>query len=138
MNERANRRGRAARRSERERLRPARAAGIRRRIGTFDILDDEAFALDAIAEVGPGAHFLDSDHTRAHFRNAFYQSTGSDDGPFEQWRAEGSKDAAVRANAEWKRRLKAYEDPGLDPGVDEGLREYVEKRKREMPDVEYL
>ena len=34
--------------------------------------DDNAFALDAIDQVGPGGHFLDSDHTLANFREAHW------------------------------------------------------------------
>ena len=33
-------------------------------------LDDEEIALDAIAEVGPGGHFLGHRHTRTHMRGA--------------------------------------------------------------------
>ena len=43
----------------------------RARYAIMDIdLDDEALALDAIAEVGPGGHFLGNKHTRRHMRAA--------------------------------------------------------------------
>jgi len=43
----------------------------RARYAIMDIdLDDEALALDAIAEVGPGGHFLGHKHTRRHMREA--------------------------------------------------------------------
>ena len=43
----------------------------RARYALMDIeLDDEALALEAIAEVGPGGHFLGSRHTRRHMREA--------------------------------------------------------------------
>ena len=43
----------------------------RARFAVMDIdLDDESLALDAIAEVGPGGHFLGHRHTRRHMREA--------------------------------------------------------------------
>ena len=99
-------------------------------------LSDNGQAMDAIREVGPGAHFLGSAHTRANFLTAFFASTTSDDRSFEQWSEEGSLDAARRANAGWKRLLDEYEDPGLDPAVDEALQAFVAIRKESMPDAE--
>jgi len=43
----------------------------RARYAVMDIdFDDESLALDAIAEVGPGGHFLGNRHTRRHMREA--------------------------------------------------------------------
>jgi trimethylamine---corrinoid protein Co-methyltransferase len=43
----------------------------RARYAVMDIvMDDEELALDAIAEVGPGGHFLGNRHTRRHMREA--------------------------------------------------------------------
>ncbi len=101
-------------------------------------LSDNAFAMQAISEVGPGAHFLGSEHTQANFKHAFYQSTSSDNSSYEQWLADGGNDAAVRANRRWKQLLEAYEDPGLDPAIDEALQEFIAKRKASMPDANYF
>ncbi|MDX1513753.1 MAG: trimethylamine methyltransferase family protein [Gammaproteobacteria bacterium] len=94
-------------------------------------------AMDAIREVGPGQHFLGCAHTQANFENAFYRSSVADNNSFEQWESEGAKDAAQRANAIWKRLLNEYEPPPIDPGVDEALQAFVDKRKAEMPDMNY-
>ncbi len=40
----------------------------------------------------------------------------------------------MRANALWKRQLKDYEAPPLDPAIDEALQEYIAKRKAVLPD----
>ena len=61
-----------------------------------------------------------------------------DNDSFEQWAAGGEMDTAERANAIWKDRLEAYEDPGLDPAIDEELRDYIARRKAEVPDQEYF
>jgi trimethylamine---corrinoid protein Co-methyltransferase len=91
-------------------------------------------ALDAIVANGPGQHFLGSAHTLANFETAFYRSSVADNNSFEQWELEGSRDAAVRANAAWKQQLAAHEDPPLDDAVDAELREWIERRKASFPD----
>src|SRR5580765_5288119 len=97
-------------------------------------LSDNGQALDAIRENGPGQHFLGTAHTLANFENAFYRSTTADNASYEQWLEDGGLDAAQRANALWKSRLAAYEPPPIDAAVDEELREFVARRKSEMPD----
>ena len=91
-------------------------------------------ALDAIIENGPGQHFLGTAHTLANFETAFYRSTVADNNSFEQWELEGSREAAVRANAAWKQLLASYEDPPIDEAVDAELREWIERRKASFPD----
>ena len=48
-------------------------------------------------------------------KSAFYRSNIADNNSVEQWQEEGSKDAATRANALWKKMLAEYEPPPLDP-----------------------
>jgi trimethylamine--corrinoid protein Co-methyltransferase len=94
-------------------------------------------AMDAIREVGPGAHFLGCAHTQANFETAFYRSNVADNNSFEQWESDGAPDAAKRANAIWKRMLDEYEVPDIDPGIDEALQDYIARRKAEQPDALY-
>jgi trimethylamine--corrinoid protein Co-methyltransferase len=91
-------------------------------------------ALSAIREVGPGSHFLGCAHTQANFETAFWRSSVADNNSFEQWRDDGGKDTATRANIIWKRQLKEYQPPALDPGIDEALQDYMAKRKAVLPD----
>jgi len=93
--------------------------------------------MDAIREVGPGSHFLGCAHTQANFENAFFRSKIADNNSFEQWEADGSRDAAQRANAIWKRMLDEYEAPDIDPGLDEALLDYIARRKAAQPDALY-
>ena len=100
-------------------------------------LSENAFAMDAIAEVGPGSHFLGSSHTQANFASAFFQPAIADNNSYEQWGAEGGLDAAQRANARWKELLAGYEQPDLDSSILEGLEEFIAKRKASVPDQSY-
>jgi trimethylamine--corrinoid protein Co-methyltransferase len=78
-------------------------------------------AMDAIREVGPGAHFLGCDHTQRNFKTAFYMSDIADNNSYEAWVEEGSTDTSVRATAKYKKMLAEYELPPLDPAIDEAL-----------------
>jgi trimethylamine---corrinoid protein Co-methyltransferase len=100
-------------------------------------LTDDAFALEAIREVGPGAHFLGATHTLRNFETAVYRPALADSNSFEQWQAEGGLDAAQRANKIWKQLLRGYEAPPLDPAIDEALCDYIQRRKSSMPDANY-
>jgi trimethylamine---corrinoid protein Co-methyltransferase len=97
-------------------------------------LDDNALALDAIREVGPGKHFFGAAHTLANYETAFWESAVADNNSFEQWRDEGMKDAPKRAAERCTRLLADYEQPKLDPAVDEELAAFVRGRKAELPD----
>lgn len=100
-------------------------------------LSAEAQAMDAIFEVGPGAHYLSSQHTLANYEDAFFRAVSADNNSFEQWQSDGGKDAAERANEIWKRYLAEYEEPALDPAKFEELEEYVTTTKASMPDRNY-
>jgi len=97
-------------------------------------LSENGQALDAIREVGPGKHFLGCAHTQANFETAFYRSPLADNNSVEQWEAEGSQDMAQRANTQWKKMLREYEPPPIDPAVDEALLDYMARRKASFPD----
>ncbi|WP_029059715.1 trimethylamine methyltransferase family protein [Stappia stellulata] len=97
-------------------------------------LSEEAQAMDALAEVGPGGHFLGAAHTQRNFETAFYRSAIADNNSYEQWSADGGLDASMRANQKWKQTLAAYEAPPLDAAIDEALIGFMARRKEEFPD----
>ena len=94
-------------------------------------------AMSAFEEVGPGKHFLGSEHTLANFETAFYRSTVADNNSYEQWSAEGSLDAAQRANTLWKQMLAEYQAPDLDPAIDEALQAFMAEQKASFADRDY-
>jgi trimethylamine--corrinoid protein Co-methyltransferase len=97
-------------------------------------MSESGQALDAFLTNEPGTHFLGHPHTLANFETAFYRSPVADNSSFEQWEAEGSADAARRANALWKEALAQYEPPPLDDAVAAELREWIERKKASFPD----
>lgn len=100
-------------------------------------IDDDQLAVDAFAEVGPGNHFFGCAHTMTHYETAFWDSTLSDNEPFEKWQAAGSADAATRANAAWKKSLAEFEAPAMDAGIREGLADFVARKKAGLADAWY-
>lgn len=100
-------------------------------------VDPNTLAFDAYREVQPAGHFLGCSHTMANYTSAFYDSTLSDDRPFETWSEDGSHDSAQRANRRWKTALAEYQAPDIDPGVDESIREFIDRKKATVPDQWY-
>ncbi len=105
----------------------AMAAGI-------DVSED-AQALDAIREVGPGGHYLGCAHTQAHFQTAFWRSEVLDYRPFETWSEDGAPDSMQLAARRVRKLLGDYQKPAIDPATEEALRDFVARRKAELPDV---
>ncbi|SIO17919.1 trimethylamine---corrinoid protein Co-methyltransferase [Rhodovulum sp. ES.010] len=98
-------------------------------------VDDEAQAMGALQEVGPGGHYLGCAHTQAHFKDAFWRSDLLDYKPFETWDEEGGRDTSTLAADRAKKLLADYQAPAMDDGVREELEAYVSRRKHEMPDA---
>ena len=96
--------------------------------------DENAQAMDAIREVGPGGHYLGCAHTQANFKDAFWRTNVSDYKPFETWDEEGARDSMTLAASKVKTMLDTYEKPALDPEIEAALVAYVETKKASMPD----
>jgi trimethylamine---corrinoid protein Co-methyltransferase len=103
--------------------------------GSID-LSDITEALESVAAVGPGGHFLGTKHTLARYATAFHTPILSDWRPYEFWASAGALDAAARANIKWKGILAAFEAPPIESNVKAALMEYVERRKREIGNAE--
>ncbi len=109
--------------------------GVLHKLAEGVATDENAQAMDAIREVGPGGHYLGCAHTQANFLTAFWRSEVLDYKPFETWAEEGARDSAQIAADRVKRLLADYEPPPLDPGVRQALEEYVARRKAAEPDA---
>jgi len=108
--------------------------GILHKMAEGVSMDENAQAMDAIREVGPGGHFLGCAHTQANFKQAFWRSDLLDYKPFETWDEEGARDTQALASARVKKQLADYQQPALDPAINEALHSYVAQKKESMPD----
>ena len=95
---------------------------------------DNGLALEAFRTNTHGDHFLGNPHTLANFETAFWRSDLADHNSYEQWSEEDSLTSAQRANARWKQLLADYQPPPLDEAIDAELRDYIARRKSQMPD----
>ncbi|MGI9462320.1 MAG: trimethylamine methyltransferase family protein, partial [Aestuariivirgaceae bacterium] len=100
-------------------------------------IDDNALARDAYSEVEPAGHFLGCSHTMQNYQTAFFEPALSDSENVESWEERGSKDMQQRAYDRWTQMLNDYEAPPIDPDTDEALKDYVARRKSELPDAWY-
>ncbi|UCF93004.1 MAG: trimethylamine methyltransferase family protein [Desulfobacterales bacterium] len=101
--------------------------GMVKRIKRGYAISEETLGLDVIREAGPGGHFLDKDHTLAHFRSEFYQPVLANRRNFDGWRARGSPLIVEAANKKYKEILAGYEAPTLPADTDKALRRFIEK-----------
>lgn len=100
-------------------------------------VSDEAMARDAYGEVAPAGHFLGCGHTMRNYQTAFYEPALSNSENVESWEDAGSLDMRARAHARWTGMLERYERPAMDAAKDEELRDYVARRKSEIPEAWY-
>ena len=97
--------------------------------------DENAQAMDAIREVGPGGHYLGCAHTQANFKSSFWKSDVLDYKPFETWEEEGARDTRALASIRVEHLLANYQQPYLDPEKLAALTAYVAEKKASMPDA---
>lgn len=96
------------------------------------VVDEESLAFDTIAEVGPGGLFLAHEHTLARFRDDVFMSPLFRSQAYPTWVKQGSATADEVATGQWRTLLDSYADPGIDDAVDAELREFVDRRTREL------
>ena len=98
-------------------------------------INADSLAADAYRESGPGGNYLGSAHTLAHFEAANYLSDLADTASFEQWVEDGRLNLEQRSHCRWQQMLADYQAPPIDPAVDEALKDFMARRKEEMPDA---
>ncbi|MEL7114475.1 MAG: trimethylamine methyltransferase family protein [Pseudomonadota bacterium] len=108
--------------------------GVLHKLAEGVTMDENAQAMDALREVGPGGHYLGCAHTQANFKDAFWRSDLLDYKPYETWEEEGARDTQTLAAARVQKLLGDYQKPALDPAVEEALKAYVAEKKAAEPD----
>jgi trimethylamine--corrinoid protein Co-methyltransferase len=89
-------------------------------------VSDEALAVDLIDQVGPDGQYLDSDHTRAHFRERWYPKLINRDN-YDNWQAKGGKDLGQRAAERVKEILAEHKAEPLPDDVAQAVHAIVER-----------
>jgi trimethylamine--corrinoid protein Co-methyltransferase len=79
------------------------------------VVDDETLALETIANVGPGGHYLAQKHTRKHMRELFMPQF-MDRRPYSEWETKGD-DARDWATAKARKLLAEHCPEPLDPKI---------------------
>lgn len=93
--------------------------------------DYSALPLDLIADVGPGGHYLDKEHTLQNFRRIFVPQR-FDRGSYRLWQEHGSKSLSERLEDEVRRTLGDHEVPPLPEEVSRALDEVIERNARNV------
>jgi len=109
--------------------------GVLHKLAAGVASDENAQAMGAIAEVGPGGHYLGCEHTQGNYKEAFWRSELFDYKPFETWEEEGARDTQALASQRVANLLGAYQQPALDPEIERALTAYVAEKKASMPDA---
>jgi len=82
--------------------------------------------LNDVAQVGPGGHFLGTDHTRLNY---FTINRLQNNDSYEQWADEGAKTAETVGAEEARRMLDSYVQPPMSDDISGALDEFVARRK---------
>jgi trimethylamine--corrinoid protein Co-methyltransferase len=109
--------------------------GILHKMAEGVAVDDNAQAMGALREVGPGGHFLGCEHTQENYQTAFWRSGVLDYKPYETWAEDGSRSSYELAALKVEKMLSEYQQPALDPAINEALRAYIADKKASMPDA---
>ena len=83
------------------------------------VVNDETLAMDAIAAVGPGGHYLGQKHTRKHMRELFMPQF-MDRRPYSEWEAK-KDDARDWALAKARKILKEHQPDPLDGNISKEM-----------------
>lgn len=99
-------------------------------------VSEDSLAFEAISGAQPGGDYFSSSHTLRHYRSIFVEPLIETGASYEAWTEAGSKNVTQRALQVARTALDGYVPPAKDTAVDQQLREFVDRRSRELPDIE--
>lgn len=92
-------------------------------------LDDDALALDVIAEVEPAEHFLSHRHTLDHADTSFLLPELADKRSHSDWTDDGSQTSFEIAHEAVNERLEAYKRPPMDQAIEAELDDAIAQER---------
>jgi trimethylamine--corrinoid protein Co-methyltransferase len=95
------------------------------------IVDDEALALDLIHATGPDGHYLESDHTFAHFRERWYPTLFERDS-YDAWKAAGARNLAQRGAERVQALLEEHQPVSLPVGAVRDIEDIIRQRAAQL------
>jgi trimethylamine--corrinoid protein Co-methyltransferase len=101
--------------------------GLVKRILRGIPVDAEHLALDAIARVGPGGHFLMDEHTLGHFRTEFWRPELLDRANWEVWQADGARTLRTRVHERVLDLVENYEPAPIPDTVEDQLLAIIQR-----------
>lgn len=96
--------------------------GAVRRILRGVQIDDDRLAVDVIAQVGPGGHYLAEEHTLRYMRSEFFYAPLASRGMRAQWEDAGAKDARTRARERARDLLASHRPEPIPADLDAAIR----------------
>ena len=93
---------------------------------------DDAFALDEIADAGPGGHFIDRMHTATHFRKELWMPALLDRDYYEAWRTGGGVDMEERCGHRVKELLDTHQPEPMDAALSSTIDGIVAAARKEL------
>jgi trimethylamine--corrinoid protein Co-methyltransferase len=91
-------------------------------------VSDETLALDVVAELRDEGNYLQSPHTRAHFRKRWYPALFERE-TYSAWTNKGGKDLGARASGMVNRILAEHQPERLPAQVSEELTRIVQQAR---------
>jgi trimethylamine--corrinoid protein Co-methyltransferase len=97
-------------------------------------VSEETLAVDLIDEVGPEGSFLETEHTRRHYREHWYPQTPEifDRFKYPGWVASGSTTMLERATSRVEKILAEHEPDPLPQGVAAAVHAVVERAEASL------
>jgi len=87
----------------------------------------ETLAANVIRDVGPGGHFLASEHTLTHFKREFWFPRLMDRARWEDWQADGSRTMGDRVQTFLNDILDHHQPVPLAPDVQKQIQAVLTK-----------
>lgn len=99
---------------------------VRRLIRSLEVTE-EALAVEAVGDVGPGGHFLSHEHTLRNFRSEIWLPELSNRKNYDSWLADGGKSLQEVVNARTKWILENHKPKELSASIREKIQAFVQK-----------